>query len=579
MRIGLSGPQDVFALLVRRKWWIIIPFFVLSCATAVFALILPSYYVSETLILVRRRDVPSDLVKDLITGTAEERLKQIQTAITSRSFLVQILREFGDKMPDMRGLNLDEQVLRIRGQVAILLQTEKSSNGKDVLPLSYFRISYSDKNPQLAQKIAGKLTTLFIDQDNKNRETQVYGTTEFLTNELEKMSKDLETADAKLKEVKASHQFELPAQLQPNLMTLERLNLQKQAASEALDRSTTIRLNLETQLGQTPQFITRPVLLKPPTVNPLAANPLIDEYKKAQLELNDASSKYSPKHPDVLLAQAHLERLKQQMTPELLALAEAAVNPAAPAPSTADAKDPKSVAEAKDSKTIQVPEGMELNPLYQKLNADLEQIKTELDIRQNERAQAEAQIAKYSRRVENAPKAEQDVADIQRQDDELKKAYEEMKIKLGQARLSESLESKQKGAQFVIIDPANYPLIPTKPNKLKVLAGGLAGSLALAVAFAGAIDLARQRIWTQSQVEAMWGVPVLVDIPSILTDADLTAVKKKKFNFAMYSLAGFFVYMVCLYGVYVKQNFIIRTLDPVLQLTVYKPDTITPPTK
>ena len=65
MRIGLNNAQDFFALVVRRRWWVIGPFVALTCAVAVLTYVLPKTYVSETLILVRPRDVPQDFVKDL----------------------------------------------------------------------------------------------------------------------------------------------------------------------------------------------------------------------------------------------------------------------------------------------------------------------------------------------------------------------------------------------------------------------------------------------------------------------------------------------------------------------------------
>ena len=91
------------------------------------------------------------------------------------------------------------------------------------LPLTYFRIAYQNQNPELAQKIASKLTTLFIEQDNKTREDQVFGTTEFLSAELEKVSQQLTESEDKLKQVKSSRQFELPDQRDANLRTLDRL--------------------------------------------------------------------------------------------------------------------------------------------------------------------------------------------------------------------------------------------------------------------------------------------------------------------------------------------------------------------
>src|SRR5206468_8127218 len=141
-------------------------------------------------------------------------------------------------------------------------------------------------------------------------------------------------------------------------------------------------------------------------------------------------------------------------------------------------------------------------------------------LREKEKDWIASEIAKYTLRLQNAPQSEQDIAAILRENTDLNKQYDDLKNKLSQARLSESLESKQKGSQFVVVDPANYPLSPTKPQKQLVFLGGVAISLLLSVSFVVAFHIARQRIWTQSEVEALWGVPVLVDIPEILTDSD-----------------------------------------------------------
>ena len=145
-----------------------------------------------------------------------------------------------------------------------------------------------------------------------------------------------------------------------------------------------------------------------------------------------------------------------------------------------------------------------------------------------------------------------------------------MRNKLAQAQLAESLESRQKGAQFVIIDPANYPVEPSKPNKPFVALAGVLGSLVVAIAFAAAVDVLRQRVWTQSEIETFWGAPILVDIPEILTDSDLAAQRKKKFVYAASAVGAAGAYAVCLYLVYLKHEPIIQQLDPVLQRLVYR---------
>jgi hypothetical protein len=158
-----------------------------------------------------------------------------------------------------------------------------------------------------------------------------------------------------------------------------------------------------------------------------------------------------------------------------------------------------------------------------------------------------------------------------RDNTDLRKQRDELNYDLTKAKLAESLETRGgAGSQFTLQDQANVPSEAQKPNKWAVLGMGCLASLGLAIAFAFVIDLARQRVWTQSEIEALWGVPVMVDIPAIVSDADQVAMRKRKLAFATFFLAGFAVYSVFLYGVYLKQTYILQQLDPVLQTLVYR---------
>src|SRR5437016_1856986 len=106
-RLNFTSAQDLVALLIRRRWWVIWPFLALSSAVAVFTYILPRMYVSDTLILIRPRDVPNDFVRDLIAGTTEQRLSAIEQRVLSRTNLIQILREFEAQLPDYQRFNMD----------------------------------------------------------------------------------------------------------------------------------------------------------------------------------------------------------------------------------------------------------------------------------------------------------------------------------------------------------------------------------------------------------------------------------------------------------------------------------------
>src|SRR5262245_49543687 len=313
--LHFSSSQDYLALLVRRKWWIIFPFLGLSGAAILLTYVLPRMYVSQTLILIRPRDVPEEFVKDLIAGSTEQRLTAIQQTVLSRTNLVAILHEFEDRLPEYNKLNMDDRVIKLNSQIKVEFEADKRSSGQT--SITYFRISYQNRNPELAQKIAAKLTSLFIEQDNRARETQVFGTTEFLSGELGKVSDQLKQSEAKLKDLKAKRRYELPEQLETNLRTLDRLGLQKQANAEALDRSRTIRLNLERLISETDPIIPRPTLQG--TAPVAGQSTLVEQYLKKQQELKELTTTLTPKHPDVRAATLQLERMKKELSPQDLA--------------------------------------------------------------------------------------------------------------------------------------------------------------------------------------------------------------------------------------------------------------------
>src|SRR5262249_5771266 len=253
---------------------------------------------------------------------------------------------------------------------------------------------------------------------------------------------------------------------------------------EARDRQATMRLTLERMIAETDPVIPRQSPRGGLTASKTRA---LEEYRQKKMELDQLSSKYTAKHPEVETARLQLERLKKGITPEDLALLEE------------PDKENQSQAAA-----LTMP-----NPIYQNLVAQLEQVKTEFQIRQRERETIESDIAKYSQRVQRTPESEQELAEVVRQNADLTKQYDKLKNDLAQAKLSESLESRQKGSQFVVVDPANYPLIPTKPSKPAIAIGGLVVSLLIGIAFALAADIANQKIWTHSEIEALLGAAVL----------------------------------------------------------------------
>jgi polysaccharide biosynthesis transport protein len=531
-----SGLNDYLAVFVRRRWLVVLTFIALAAFATLLSSTVPKTYRSETMLQVQQREVPTEFVKDLIAGTTSQRLSAIEQTVLSRTILLRIISEFGDGMAGYAGLNDDLRVIKLRSQIDIELVSKRV--GREDMPVANVRIAYKDRNPELAQKIAARLAALFIEQESHTRETQVFGTTEFLTSELAKVADQLRESEGRLKVLQERYRYELPSELQTNLRTLDRLQLQKASNVEALDRYMTMQLNLERLMSETPATFTRETAPAPANAaSAPAEKPLVASYRKKELEYKELLAKYPDKYPSVQSLKEELEKIKKEIPPEDFA----AVEQAAPV-------------------TVNVP-----NPAYQKIEAQLREVKTEIGIREREKKGIDAEMALYTKRVQAAPGVQQEMDAITRANGDLNKQHEDLKGKLSEAKLAESLESRQKGGQFMIVDQANLPIEPITPSRKKFLLLCCVVSLAISLAVAFAAGILDQKIWTQSEVERFLEAPVLVEIPRIATASDIRKIRKTKILHAGVAVLFMGVYLGGLCYIYMRHSNALRVLDPVME--------------
>lgn len=532
-RSRLSTPRDYLALLVRRKWLILLTFLGSLGVALVVVSVIPNIYVSESLILFRPGEVSTDLVKEITNGTTDERVTAIQETILSRSNLLGIIKEYEHGLRGYQGLSEQKKADRMRSQLQLEFLSEKVRNIAE--PVTHVRIRYRDENPELARKITERLSALFIEQENRTRETQVHSTAKFLEGELTKVLSRLSESRERVKALKERYREELPSQLEANLRALDRLQEQKTANEEALDRQTTLKLTIEQQLSQTPKKIRSEAAGGARTLSPL-----VETYMKKDQEYKDFVARATDKHPDVIRLKSELELLRQSIPPEDLDMISG----------------PGALARADD--------GMEINPLYQSLMAQLSQVNTEIEIRQRERRYIERQISQGAQRVMNTPRAEQEIAATERQNEALLKQAEDLRTKLDQANLSQIVESRQQNAQFVVVDPADLPMEPAAPNRGALRLSGIGASLALALVTGILTDLAKRRVFTSFELERVLKAPVLVEIPRISSSRHLPQMRRMRLRLAAAFLAGVCVYGWGLYQLHANKSIVLRVLDPII---------------
>ena len=99
--------------------------------------------------------------------------------------------------------------------------------------------------------------------------------------------------------------------------------------------------------------------------------------------------------------------------------------------------------------------------------------------------------------------------------------------KMMDAQVSQGLEKKQKGERFTLVDPAQLPEKPYKPNRLAIALIGLVLGVGAGVGTAALREFADTSVHSAEQLSRAMHYPVLATIPVIDTPGDVTRRRVK----------------------------------------------------
>ena len=301
--VGITGP-DVKRVL--RKYWWIVPIAAITCGAlgVVAAKFLPKRYTSTTLVLVDQPAVPTDYVKPVISQDLNRRLASMQEQILSRTRLLPIIEKFGLRREGKKEERLDELVTRLRK--AVVVRPMESMPGTDNHSLPGFYIEVTFDNPQRAQQMCSEITSMFMEQNTREREQQAVRTTSFLNEQLLEAKQKLDEQDAKLAFFKQQYLGSLPEEEQTNLGLLNGMNAQLEANVQALSRAQQEKAFTESLLNQQ-------LSASAATQTGLNSETAEQRLNAMQEQLVALRARYTPEHPDVVKLEHQIEEFKQRL--------------------------------------------------------------------------------------------------------------------------------------------------------------------------------------------------------------------------------------------------------------------------
>ncbi|PYR15688.1 MAG: hypothetical protein DMG00_00100 [Acidobacteria bacterium] len=369
-------PEDFLDIARRRIWLIIIPFVLVSTATAIVAKRTPNLYRSETVILVVPQRIPESYVRSTITSRIEDRLQSIGQQILSRTRLERIILDFDLYASDRRTAPMENVVEIMRRDIEV--ETVKGDA---------FKVTYVSGDPKAAMEVTNRLASLFIEENRRDREVLADGTNQFLESQLEDARRRLAEHEKKVQEYRQQYTGELPTQVQSNLQVIQNTQLQVQAIVESIDRDRDRRIVLERSIADASAADERSAGAGTSPVE-AQASPEEEELGTARRALRELQARLTSEHPDVARAKRQLRELE----------AKAAPSAAAPAPQP-EIRPARPTATAARIRNLQ---------------NEMQNIDRQIAYKEAEERRLRGVIATYQARVEAAPKRESELIELTR---------------------------------------------------------------------------------------------------------------------------------------------------------------------
>ena len=227
---------DILGALRRRKWIGLAIGVIGVTATVTIVKTWPATYQSTATILIEEPDVPADLVKSTVSTFANDRLQVIQQRVMTSQHLNEIIDRFSlypdeqKTMPRLGAHQHDALAGRSRGgEREPRPASSRSSAGSSRRRRSPSPCRSRASDPNIAQQVANRLTDLYLAENDRTRQEKAAGTTQFLSEQAQKLYGDVQTLEKRLLDLRSKYNGSLPEQFAMNTQLLN----QAQGAADA----------------------------------------------------------------------------------------------------------------------------------------------------------------------------------------------------------------------------------------------------------------------------------------------------------------------------------------------------------
>jgi len=564
---GLSHYFFIFRRRLTSILLVSIGLFILFIFIAIFW---PPTYRSTATILIEEQDIPTEYVRSAITSYAAQRIEVIRTRVMTRANLLKIIDKFG-LYADRRKIETTEEIVdHMRDDTNLAMISAEvidPQSGRPTIATIAFTLAYEGENSDQVLKVANELSSLYLSENLKTRTLKAAQTSEFLSEEANRLNTEISQLENQLASFKEKHGERLPEFKQLNFQLLER-------AEQNL-------LNIETQLRSLED---RKFYLSGQLANINPASPMFsasgapildldDRLKILKIEFLRLNTLYKPGHPDIVKIQREIESLEKNttgsddFTEQAKSLAALRTDLASKRERYKEEHPEITRLKMNIASLLNDLEGKQQqesigqifednpdNPAYLTLKAQLEAVKNDIASFRKQHDTQKRKIENLESRMMESPQVEREYLSLMRDYDNAVFKYREIKAKLMEAEISQELERERKGERFSMIDPPVLPEEPIKPNRLAIIFLGMLFAVGAGIGQSILRDGLEGCVHSIGDIKSLVKSPILTAIP-YLENQEQLAFKKQRKLVLTWVAGGIFLLMI------IMTHFFISPLD------------------
>lgn len=452
------------AIFMRRLPYFAVIFVFFSALALAVAYLLPPVYRSSATILVESQQIPGDLARSTVPVNAIEQIQIIEQRLMTRANLLALARRF-DLYTDRPGLTADAIVNDMRSRTAFV----PALAGRNAPGATTINISFEAETPQQAAEVANEFVTLILLENVSLRTGRATDTLDFFEAEVERLANELERLTGEIMAFQAENENALPDSLdfrrnQQALIQERLLQFEREASSLRDSRERMVRIyerNGRVTAASQPR------------------TPEEAELEGLRRELARARAVYSASNPNIRLLENRIAFLQEEVDEQ------------------------RAVDE-------------ELEGLSE-LDIQLLEIDGRLEFIAEEKARLETELATLETSIQATPANRLVLEGLERNYRNVQAQYNSAVERLSQAAMGERIEVMAKGERFSLIEPANPPSRPEKPNRVLIAGAGVVGGGGAGVGFIVLLELLNRSIRRPVELSRALGIQPFATIPYIRT--------------------------------------------------------------